>query len=94
MDGLIIIYDAVNAMADTGEVPRETVWFMGALLLSFAAGFLAYLTLGRKLLIAMIVLTMALGFGYFVKLIPWWVPLMTLILTIVWSQTHKQVSEG
>jgi hypothetical protein len=94
MDGLIIIYDAFNTIADTGEVPRETAWFLLALGLSFVAGLLAYLGLGRKLLIGMIVLTMALAFGYFVKLIPWWIPLMTLILVIVWSQTHKQTSEG
>ncbi len=94
MDGLLIVYDSVNAIADTGQVPRETVWFLLALGLSFLAGLIAYLALGKKLLIAMMVLTVCLAIGYFARLIPWWIPLMTLILVIAYHQTHKEVGKA
>lgn len=94
MDGLLVIYDAINGAADSGEIPRETAWFLLALGLSFLAALIAYLALGKKLMIAMIVMTVCFAFGYFVKLIPWWIPLLTLILTITLNQTHKQVAQG
>lgn len=94
MDGLGLVYDSVNAIADTGQVPRETAWFLLALGLSFLAGLIAYLKLGKKLLIAMMVLTVCLAIGYFARLIPWWIPLMTLILVIAYQQTHKEVGKA
>jgi len=94
MDGLLVVYDAINAAADSGQIPRATVWFLGALGLAFIAGLIAYLALGRKMMIAMIVLTVCLAFRYFVKLIPWWIPLLSLIMAITFKQTHKQVNEG
>jgi hypothetical protein len=94
MDGLIVFYDAFNALLDTGQVPRETGWFLGALGLSVLAGLIAYLSLGRKLFIGLTTLTVCLAVGYFARLIPWWVPLMTLILTIVYHQTHKEVGKA
>lgn len=93
MAGLSLIYDSFNNLADTGQIPRETAWFLMALGLSFLAGLTAYLALGKKLMIAMIVLTVCLALGYFVRLIPWWIPLMTLILVIAYSQTHKEVGK-
>jgi len=94
MSGLGPIYDGYNNALDLGQVPRETGWMLGALFLSALFGLVAYLRFGKKMLIGMIVLTVCLAMGYFVQLIPWWIPLMTLILTIVWSQTHKQVEHG
>jgi len=94
MSGLGLVYDGYNSALDLGHVPRETGWFLGAILLSAILGLVAYLKFGKKMMIGMIVLTVCLAMGYFLQLIPWWIPLMTLILTIVWSQTHKQVVHG
>ena len=94
MEGLGVIYDGINACMDSGDIPRETGWFLGATFLAMMAGLIAYLRLGKKLLIGMIVLTVGLAAGYFVRLVPWWVPLMTLILVIAFAMTHKQVNEG
>lgn len=94
MDGLLVVYDAINSAADSGHIPRETAWFLLALGLSFIAALVSYLTLGKKLMIAMIVMTVCFAIGYFVRLIPWWVPLMSLILVIAFSQSHKQVAQG
>lgn len=94
MQGLGLIYDALNSAMDCGRIPRETGWFLGAVGLALMAGLIAYLKLGKKLMIGMAVLTVGLAMGYFVRLVPWWLPLMTLILVIAFSMTHKQVSEG
>jgi len=94
MDGLLVVYDAFNAAADSGQIPRATAWFLAALGLSFLAGLITYLALGKKMMIAMIVLTVCLAFGYFVRLIPWWIPLLSLIMAITFKQTHKQVEVG
>lgn len=94
MSGLGLVYDGYNSALDLGHVPRETGWMLGALFLSALFGLVAYLRFGKKMMIGMIVLTVCLAMGYFLQLIPWWIPLMTLILTIVWSQTHKQVVHG
>lgn len=94
MDGLGIAYDAFNTILDIGNIPRETGWFLTAVLLAVVFGLLAYLKLGKKLLIGMVVLTVCLALGYFMKLVPFWLPLMTLILVIAFSMTHKQVNEG
>lgn len=94
MEGLGVIYNALNSAMDTGRIPRETGWFLGAIGLAMLGGLIAYLKLGKKLMIGMAVLTVGLAIGYFVKLVPFWFPLMTLILTIAFSQTHKQVEHG
>lgn len=94
MSGLGIIYDSLNSAMDTGRLPRATGWFLLAIGLAFLTGLIAYLALGKKLMIAMISMTVVFALEYFAHQIPWWVPLMTLILTIALSQTHKQVAEG
>lgn len=94
MSGLGLIYDGYNSVLDLGHVPRATGWFLTAVGLAVLFGLLAYLKLGKKMLIGMIVLTVILAMEYFLKQVPWWLPLMTLILVIVWSMTHKQVQEG
>lgn len=94
MSGLGLIYDGYNSALDFGHVPRATGWFLTAVGLAALFGLLAYLKLGKKMLIGMIVLTVVLAMEYFLKQVPWWLPLMTLILVIVWSMTHKQVQEG
>jgi hypothetical protein len=93
MSGLGFIYDSINAAADTGEIPRATAWFWLALGLAFLAGLIGYLLLGKKLLIAMICMTVVLALEYFTQQVPWWLPLMTLILVIAFSSTHKEVSQ-
>lgn len=94
MSGLGIIYDSLNAAMDTGKLPRATGWFLIAIGLAFLAALITYLKLGHKFLIAMIVATVVLALEYFAHQVPWWFPVMTLILVIAFSQTHKQVAEG
>jgi hypothetical protein len=92
MSGLGFLYDGINGAFDTGRIPRATGWFWIAIVLAFLAGLLGYLLLGRKLMIAMICLTIVLALEYFAQQVPWWIPLMTLILVIAFSQTHKEIS--
>jgi hypothetical protein len=93
MSGMGFIYDGINAAIDTGRIPRATAWFWLALGLAFLAGLIGYLLLGHKLLIAMICLTVVLALEYFARQVPFWMPLMTLILVIAFSTTHKEVSQ-
>ena len=93
MSGMGFIYDGINAAIDVGRIPRATAWFWLAIILAFLAGLFGYLLLGKKLLIAMICLTVVLALEYFAKQVPWYIPLMTLILVIAFSSTHKEVSQ-
>jgi hypothetical protein len=93
MSRLGILYDSINAVVDTGRIPRATAWFWLALGLAFLAGLLGYLMLGHKLLIAMICMTVVMALEYFAQQVPFWMPLMTLVLVIAFSTTHKEVSQ-
>ena len=93
MSGMGFIYDGINAAVDVGRIPRATAWFWLAIILAFLAGLFGYLLLGHKLLIAMICLTVVLALEYFARQVPFWLPLMTLILVIAFSTTHKEVSQ-
>jgi len=62
--------------------------------LAFLAGLLGYLFLGHKLMIAMMCLTVVLAIEYFAQQVPFWLPLMTLILVIAFSTTHKETSRA
>jgi len=93
MSGMGLIYDGINAAIDVGRIPRATAWFWLAIILAFLAGLFGYLLLGHKLLIAMICLTVVLALEYFAQQMPWYIPLMTLILVIAFSTTHKEVSQ-
>ena len=92
MSNLGFIYDLLNASMDTGQIPRATGWFWMAVLLAFLVGLAAYLLLGKKLMIAMITMTVVFALEYFAKQVPWWLPLMTLILVIAFAMTHKEVA--
>lgn len=94
MSGLGLIYDGYNGALDAGNIPRATGWFLAAVGIAALFGLVVYLKFGKKFLIGMIAMTVVLAFMYFLKQVPWWLPLMTLILVIVWSRTHKQVQEG
>ncbi len=94
MSGMGFIYDAINAAIDTGQIPRATAWFWLAIIMAFLAGLAGYLLLGHKLLIAMICVTVVLALEYFMQQVPWYIPLMTLILVIAFSSTHKEVSHA
>jgi hypothetical protein len=94
MNRLGFIYDSLNSAMDSGQIPRTTGWFWIAIGLAFLAGLLGYLFIGHKLMIAMMCLTVVFALEYFAHQVPWWVPLITLILVIVFSQTHKQTEQG
>ena len=94
MSGMGFIYDGINAAIDVGRIPRATAWFCLAILLAFLAGLIGYLLLGKKLMIAMICMTVVLAFAYFARQVPFWTPLITLILVIALSQTHKETNRA
>ena len=94
MSGLGFIYDAINSAIGPGEIPRATAWFWLAVLLAFLAGLVAYLLLGKKLMIAMITITVVFALEYFAQQVPFWMPLMTLILVVAFAMTHKEVSKA
>ena len=94
MSNLGLIYDSINAVMDVSELPRATGWFLLAIVLAFIAGLLGYLFLGKKLMIAMICMTVVMALEYFAHQVPWWVPLVALILVIAFSRAHQAVNEG
>jgi hypothetical protein len=94
MSRMGFLYDAINAAVDKGEIPRATAWFWLAVVLAFLFGLIGYLLLGHKLMIAMICVTVVLALEYFAQQVPFWFPLMTLILVIVFSTTHKETSRA
>jgi hypothetical protein len=93
MSGLGFIYDAVNAAVGPGQIPRATAWFWLAVGLAFLASLIAYLLLGKKLMIAMITMTVVFALEYFAQQVPFWMPLMTLILVITFYMTHREAAK-
>lgn len=87
---LPLIYDAINAAADTVEMPRETAWLMFAILLSVGAGIFIF-TVTKKAFIGLITMTLALVFSWAIQIVPFWIPMLSAIsvMAILWTQRRE-----
>lgn len=91
LSNLVIMYDAVNGAADSLGMPRESMWMMLALLAAIAVGIGVYVISGHKMLIGAIAMTLVMVFGWAIKIVPFWIPLMTIILVIGLKISHREV---
>jgi len=90
LENLLIIYPAVNGVADAMEMPRETLWMVLALLGAAAIGIAIYMVSGGKMMLGMIALVLALAFGWAIKIVPFWILLMTIILVVGIKVAHRE----
>lgn len=80
MSNLPVFYDTINSIADSLEVPRATAWFLAFMELAFAVAVATFMISKRDAFVALIALTVALAFGWGVKQIPLWIPVLTVII--------------
>lgn len=81
LSNLVGVYGAVNSLADGLDMPRATFWFLGFIGLAVCAG----VGLGFKtgnMMVAFVLVTIFLGIGYAVKIIPGWMPILLVILSV------------
>jgi len=88
---LPVVYDMVNNLSDSIEMPRATMWMMLALGLATVFGLGLYLVSGKKLMVGTIALTLALVFGWVIKIVPFWIPLLAIILIVAISIGRREV---
>jgi len=91
LSGLPVVYDAVNDVADSMEMPRETMWMLLAIALAAGAGILFYGVSGKKAFVGLIVMVIALAFGWTVKIVPFWIPLLSgiIVVAVLWTQRRE-----
>jgi hypothetical protein len=87
---LPIMYDAINNMADAMDMPRANFWMLGALLCSCVVGVVLFRT---GFLFAFIGLLVSLIGGWAIQIIPFWIPLLVLIIGVAVFMTNKEVGE-
>lgn len=73
------IYDAVNGVLDSLDIPRASGWMAGALVLSMGIAFLIYTATHGSFLGALLMLLVVLAFFWRAGLIPMWMPILNLI---------------
>jgi hypothetical protein len=74
-------YGMVNWWADTAQIPRSTLWFMGAMMCAMAGGVLVY-GWSRKIIIAVLVVIVLIGLFAMMKLLSLWIIVPFLIVAI------------
>jgi hypothetical protein len=87
---LPIMYDAINNMADAMDMPRANFWMLGALLFSCVVGVVLFRT---GFLFAFIGLLVSLIGGWAIQIIPFWIPLLVLIIGVAVFMSNKEVGE-
>jgi hypothetical protein len=92
MSNLLFIYDGVNGGADALGMPRSTAWFILYITLAVLVGFVFYLKSRFNFMVALIALTAMLFLGWLIQLLPMWVPVVTLVLTVALGVTRREVS--
>lgn len=92
LSGLLFFYDGVNNSADSLGMPRGTLWMILAIVLSVGGAVLIYIASKGKMLIAGLVLIAALVFWWVVLIVPFWIPLITIIMVIAISISRREVN--
>lgn len=78
-------YGLVNFFADSFEIPRSTLWFMGAMVMVLIAGVLVYNYGGQKILLADIVCILGVGLAVKMGLAGMWllVPFVIILFACI-----------
>jgi hypothetical protein len=78
-------YGMVNFFADSFEIPRSTLWFMGAMVMVLIAGVLTYNYGGQKILLSDIVCILGVGLAVKMGLAGMWllVPFVIILFACV-----------
>lgn len=92
LSGLLFFYDGVNNSADSLGMPRGTLWMILAIVLSVGGAVLIYIASKGKMLIAGLALIAALVFWWVVLIVPFWIPLITIIMVIAISISRREVN--
>jgi len=90
LSGLPIVYDAVNNAADTIEMPRATAWMILAIVGAFSMAIFFY-SVTKKAFVGLAVMLLALVFGWAVQIVPFWIPLLSVItvIAILWTSRRE-----
>lgn len=91
LENVPVIYGTINAIADSWGMPRETGWFLFALLTSFALAILFYMISKHKFVIAEFTLEAGLVAWWIVQIMPFWIPLMAGIIIVGYAIGHQEV---
>lgn len=91
LENVPVIYGTINAIADSWGMPRETGWFLFALLTSFALALLFYMISKHKFVIAEFTLEAGLVAWWIVQIMPFWIPLMAGIIIVGYAIGHQEV---
>lgn len=91
LSNLLVLYDAVNDTADSLGMPKGTLWMVLALLFATGFGIAVYVVSGHKMLVGAIALVAALVFGWAIQIVPFWIPLLAIILVAGIKISHREV---
>lgn len=91
LSNIPIIYDAVNMTADSLDMPRASMWLMVAMIMAGGLGLVVFVV-SKSLAIATVALMCAIVFGWAVELIPFWIPIMTVILIFGLYMSRREVT--
>lgn len=88
-----IVYDAVNDFADSISLPKATAWMLVAI--GIATG--AAIGIGKtsnSALAGLIAMTIGLALGWAVKIVPFWIPILTAIIATSLFMVSKRETIG
>ena len=91
LSNLLIVYDGVNNIADVLTMPRGTAWVILSILLSTLLAVGVYIMTHKSLLVGGIALIISLLFGWVIYILPFWLPLLTIILLVALTVSQKEM---
>lgn len=97
LEGLGYFYDGVNGSADVIGMPRATFWFLSYMGLAVFLSLLFYLKIRQSNgagTMTIVVLTILLFGGLVIGLLPFWIPLISVIALIGLAISHREVAKG
>jgi len=98
MEGLGFFYDGMNGTADVLDIPRATLWFLMYLALTIFLTLLFYLKIRESRngagTMTIVVLTFLLFGGLILGLMPFWMPLISVIILVVTAISHREVAHS
>jgi hypothetical protein len=94
LKNLPLVYDAVNAVADSIQMPRGNFWLILWVGVSVGIGFGFYRVARGSALAGLLALTVLLAFGSISIKLPVWMPVLTLLFCIGAFFFRKRESYG
>lgn len=81
LENIPFLYDAINDIADSINMPRATAWMGLVLLIAAGGAMLVYLKL-KSALMGLAILLGVLLLGWVGMIVPFWMPLLALIILV------------